>query len=113
MTAPAVTVRSLHESGQPLADDEKVRRLFARTLLLGEPLPFPLSGASQYQHVCLGWYLGAGRADAGLAIDEAGQVLGYALVCTDGPRPRPMVPSPLDHAGHAAARATAHVPPQP
>ncbi len=85
MTAPAVTVRSLHESGAAaLADDEKVRRLFARTLLLGEPLPFPLSGASQYQHVCLGWYLGAGRADAGLAIDEAGQVLGYALVCTDG-----------------------------
>jgi hypothetical protein len=50
--------------------------------MLGRPLPFPVVGLSDYADLCLGWYLGPGRADAGVVIDEAGTVVGYVLVCT-------------------------------
>lgn len=70
---------------RPLApgDDAAVRRIFRATLGLGRPVPFPLPGLRRYEHLCLDWYLGPGRADAAVA-EHDGAVVGYATVCTDG-----------------------------
>jgi hypothetical protein len=65
-------------------DDPAVRRLFGDTVCLGRPLPFLVPGWDAYQSLCLDWYLGPGRADAGVLVDD-GRITGYALVCTDGP----------------------------
>ena len=62
-------------------DDPAVRELFAQTVGLGRPLPFPVAAFEHYQALCLDWYLGPGRADAAVAVDGA-HVCGYALVCT-------------------------------
>lgn len=69
---------------RPLADgdDDAVRRLFRRTLALGSPVGFDLAGIERYESLCLDWYLAAGRAGAAVAVD-GGEVVGYALVCTD------------------------------
>lgn len=64
-------------------DDEAIRRIFLTTLFLGAPAPFRLAWAREYTDLCLGWYLTTGRADAAVAIDESGRVVGYALVSTD------------------------------
>lgn len=78
--------------GPGAGDDAAVRRVFRSTLALGRPVPFPLPGLDRYEALCLGWYLGPGRTDAAVVEDD-GEVVGYALVCTDA-------------AGHA--RATRH-----
>jgi hypothetical protein len=65
-------------------DDQAVRGVFRDTLGLGEPVPFPLPGLARYEAVCLDWYLGPGRDDAAV-VEQDGTVVGYALVCTDGP----------------------------
>ncbi|MCE9622984.1 MAG: hypothetical protein K8R99_11625 [Actinomycetia bacterium] len=76
-----VIVRGLRPAGE--GDDEAIAALFDATLLLGAPMPRPLAGAAGYRHVCLGWYLGPGRADAAVAVSAEGDVVGYALVCVD------------------------------
>jgi hypothetical protein len=58
--------------------------VFRATLALGRPVPFPLPGLARYEALCLDWYLGPGRDDAAV-LDDDGEVVGYALVCTDGP----------------------------
>ena len=63
-------------------DDIEIARLFADTLVLGEPLGFDLARLREYQHQCLAWYLTQGRDDAAV-VDHDDQVVGYALVCTD------------------------------
>lgn len=76
MSRPGV-VRSL-EAG----DDADIRRLFRETMCLGRPLPFAPPEWQAYESLCLDWYLGAGRDDAGvLMVDDA--FAGYTLVCTD------------------------------
>jgi hypothetical protein len=69
------------------ADDRAIGELFDATLLLGTPLPFALARGAVYRTLCIGWYLGAGRADAAVVCDPRhdGEVVGYALVCTDEP----------------------------
>ena len=73
-------------------DDDVVRAVFRRTLLLGAPVAFPLPAQGAYEALCLDWYLGPGRD--GAAVVETGvveggggdrvpEVVGYALVCTD------------------------------
>ena len=62
-------------------DDAAVRWLFAQTVGLGRPLPFPVDLFDLYQALCLDWYLGPGRSDAAVAVDDHA-VSGYALVCT-------------------------------
>jgi len=68
---------------QSADDDAAVHRLFDNTMSLGEPLSFDLARRDEYRQLCLGWYLGPGRHDAAVALDAAGVVVGYALVCTD------------------------------
>ena len=85
-SSTSTTTRSADITVRPLRstrDDAAIGALFDETMLLGEPLGFPLSRASAYRQICLGWYLGPGRADAAVALDETGDVVGYALVCTD------------------------------
>jgi hypothetical protein len=69
---------------RPLTDQDEteLRRLFRDTLVMGRPLPFPLDDRGRYESLCLDWYLGAGRNDAAV-IDAGGEVVGFALVCTD------------------------------
>lgn len=69
-------------------DDAAVARVFAETQLLGRPLPFPLDGAPTFASLAVGWYLEHGRADAVVAVDATGVVIGYGLVCTDPVRHR-------------------------
>jgi hypothetical protein len=76
MGGTRLTVRPVRAS-----DDPAVRELFAQTVGLGRPLPFPVAAFEHYQALCLDWYLGPGRADAAVAVDGA-HVWGYALVCT-------------------------------
>jgi hypothetical protein len=71
------TVRSLRPG-----DDAAVRRLFRDTLCLGRPLPFEVPEWDAYEALCLDWYLGPGRDDAGVLVEGA-DVTGYTLVCTD------------------------------
>jgi hypothetical protein len=66
-------------------DDAAVRSLFLATMLLGRPLHRPVSRLREYADLSLGWYLGPGRADAAVAVDREGRLVGYALVCTDEP----------------------------
>jgi hypothetical protein len=63
-------------------DDEAVRALFRETVCLGRPLPFDVPDWDAYESLCLDWYLGAGRDDAGVLV-EGGNITGYTLVCTD------------------------------
>lgn len=65
------------------ADDDEVRRLFDETVLLGRPFRHPVVELERYRELCLGWYLGPGRADAAVAVDDDERVVGYALVCVD------------------------------
>lgn len=63
-------------------DEAAVRALFRDTVCLGGPLPFEVPDWDAYESLCLDWYLGAGRDDAGVLV--AGSVVtGYTLVCTD------------------------------
>ncbi len=81
MSLPAATVAV---SVDPPCDDDivEVERLFTDTVLLGAPLSTPLAGFDAYRELCLAWYLGQGRDDAGVA-RVGGEMTGYALVCTD------------------------------
>jgi hypothetical protein len=63
-------------------DEVEVRRLFHETLVMGRPLPFPLADGGRYEALCLDWYLGRGRRDAAV-VDAGGEIVGFALVCTD------------------------------
>ncbi len=65
------------------ADDLRtVRRIFRETLVLGRPVVLAEDLLDRYESLCLGWYLGPGRADAAV-VEDRGRVVGYALVCTD------------------------------
>jgi hypothetical protein len=78
MTALAsVTVRPLGPS-----DDAAVIDIFGATMLLGRRTEAPLALFDRYADLCLGWYLGPGRADAAVASID-GEIVGYALVCAD------------------------------
>lgn len=83
-TAGSVTVRALRSGADGCLDDAVIGDLFAATLLLGRPLGYHLAAAHRYADLCLGWYLGPGRADAAVAVDEHGAIHGYALVCING-----------------------------
>lgn len=63
-------------------DDRAVGELFERTFALGRPSGISIPGAASYRHLCLGWYLGEGRAEAAV-FEVGGSVLGYLLVCAD------------------------------
>lgn len=76
--AEAIVVRPLEGP----ADDEAVRAIFRSTLVLGSEAPIPLDGLEAYEALCLDWYLGPGRSNAGLAEGPRGAE-GYALVCLD------------------------------
>jgi hypothetical protein len=65
------------------ADDAAICELFDRTVMLGRSLDELPAAFEQYRQLCVGWYLDAGRADAAVARDAAGAVVGYALVCID------------------------------
>jgi hypothetical protein len=73
--------RSAVRSLQP-GDDAAVRALFRDTVCLGRPLPFEVPEWDAYEALCLDWYLGAGRDDAGVLVED-GVITGYTLVCTD------------------------------
>ncbi|MEO1061585.1 MAG: hypothetical protein AAFZ07_09220 [Actinomycetota bacterium] len=62
------------------SDITAIEEIFTATVGLGAPAPFELPAG--YTELCLGWYLGAGRPDAAVLVDE-GRVVGYALVCCD------------------------------
>ena len=63
-------------------DELELRRLFRETLVLGRPLPFPLADDGRYESLCLDWYLDRARDNAAV-VDAGGQIVGFALVCTD------------------------------
>ena len=65
---------------RPGADDAIIRMLFTQTFCLGRPAPFELPAA--YVELCLGWYLGPGAHEAAV-IEHDGEVVGYALVCSE------------------------------
>ena len=65
------------------ADDVAVEQLFDDTVLLGAALAELPVAFDRYRRLSLGWYLGPGRADAAVAEDACGVVVGYTLVCTD------------------------------
>lgn len=80
------------------ADEREVRGIFRDTIALGRPLPFrpPPGGDSwgepcgpwgdpwltDYERLCLSWFVGPGSADAGV-LDDGRAVRGYVLVCTN------------------------------
>ncbi|HYN35029.1 MAG TPA: hypothetical protein VES40_20555 [Ilumatobacteraceae bacterium] len=64
-------------------DDQAICELFDRTVMLGTALDELPAAFEQYRHLCVGWYLDAGRDDAAIARNSNGVVVGYALVCTD------------------------------
>jgi hypothetical protein len=66
-----------------VGDDASVRKVFRATLALGAAVPFAGPAFDRYESLCLDWFLGAGRADAAVLVDDDGEVVGYALVCTD------------------------------
>lgn len=66
-----------------VADDDAIERIFDQTLVLGARLERLPVAFDAYRALCLGWYLGAGRHDAAVAIDADGEIVGYALVCSD------------------------------
>jgi len=49
---------------------------------MGRPLPFSLADGGRYESLCLDWYLGSGRSNAAV-VDVDGEIVGFALVCTD------------------------------
>jgi GNAT superfamily N-acetyltransferase len=63
-------------------DEATLRRLFHQTMVMGHPLPFSLADGGRYESLCLDWYLGRGREDA-VVVDAEGEIVGFALVCTD------------------------------
>lgn len=63
-------------------DDAVIRQLFRATVCMGQPLPFVVPGWDDYESLCLDWYLGPGRADGAVLMDN-GNITGYVLVCTD------------------------------
>ena len=63
-------------------DEIEVRRLFRETLVMGRALPFVLTDGGRYEALCLDWYLSSGRHDAAV-VDAGGQIVGFALTCTD------------------------------
>jgi hypothetical protein len=63
-------------------DEIELRRLFRETLVMGRPLPFGLADGGRYESLCLDWYLGDARDNAAV-VDAGGQIVGFALVCTD------------------------------
>jgi hypothetical protein len=69
---------------RPLTDEDEatLRRLFHETMVMGRPLPFSLADGGRYESLCLDWYLGSGRQDA-VVVDAGGEIVGFALVCTD------------------------------
>jgi len=67
------------------ADDATIAAMFDDTVLLGAGFDRLPAGFASYRRLCLGWYLGPGRAAVGLAVGATGTPLGYALVCTDEP----------------------------
>lgn len=73
-----VTVRALAPG-----DDVEIERLFDATVLLGVGLERVPAAFDHYRRLSLGWYLGPGRADAAVAVDPSGTVVGYTLVCVD------------------------------
>lgn len=74
----SITVRSLAPG-----DGAAIERLFDHTVLLGSALERLPVAFEHYRRLSLGWYLGPGRNDAAVAVDAAGSVVGYALVCVD------------------------------
>jgi hypothetical protein len=60
-----------------------VGAIFGATQLLGKPLPFRLDGAEVYERLALDWYFEHGAADGAVAVDAAGALVGYCLVCCD------------------------------
>ena len=85
-------------------DDAAVHRIFRATLGLGSPLPFEPVAFDLYSRLCLGWYLGPGRARARAVVAED-RVVGYVLVGAD---PRGQRRWTASRAGaYAAAVATA------
>ena len=62
-------------------DDAAIGRIFAATLVLGDALAVTRADLEPYTELCLGWYLGPGRADAAV-VEDSGEVVGYVLVCT-------------------------------
>ncbi|MEM9516810.1 MAG: hypothetical protein AAGA42_18325 [Actinomycetota bacterium] len=81
MALPAATV-AVAVDALGHEDVAEIERLFDDTVLLGTPSAQPLAGFDDYRDMCLGWYLGEGRGDVGVARLE-GEVSGYALVCAD------------------------------
>lgn len=51
-------------------------------MCLGDPLPFPLKQISQYEDLCIGWYL---RSDAQYSVVAVvnHQIVGYVLICDE------------------------------
>ncbi len=83
-----MTDKTRQRTGDPVVrpltehDEIELRRLFRETLVMGRPLPFPLADGGRYEALCLDWYLAQGRRDA-VVVDAGGQIVGFALVCTD------------------------------
>lgn len=65
---------------RPGVDDAIIKTLFTQTFCLGRPAQFELPHS--YVELCLGWYLGPGAHEAGV-VEHDGEVVGYALVCSD------------------------------
>lgn len=64
--------------------DHEVRRLFTATVMMGVPAGHDIVCFGWYEHVCLDWYLSAGRRHAAVVVDDADDaVVGYALMCAD------------------------------
>jgi hypothetical protein len=64
------------------ADEPVLRQMFRDTAVMGRPLPFALEDGGRYESLCLDWYLERGRDDASV-VDVEGEIVGFALVCTD------------------------------
>jgi hypothetical protein len=77
----SLTVVPLSRAGEY---DKEVRSLFAATVMMGLPTGHDIGCFGRYEHLCLDWYLSAGRRHAAVVIDEVDDsVVGYALMCTD------------------------------
>jgi hypothetical protein len=63
-------------------DEATLRWLFHQTMVMGRPLPFSLADGGRYESLCLDWYLRSGR-DGAVVVDAGGELVGFALVCTD------------------------------
>jgi hypothetical protein len=82
--APARPARSVTVRNLEGPDDERaVAALFDDTVLLGGGFDVVPAGFAAYRDLCIGWYLGPGRDDVGLAVENGDVPVGYAFVCTD------------------------------